>query len=212
MDRKTVIEELEEALSNHAIAYRADALRRVTDLFLSAPAGYSDEEIALFDDVMVRLTEEIETSVRAALANRLAKISNAPRNVIRKLAADRAIEVAAPVLRASERLDDETSGRHCDDDEPGSLAGDLAARLDQRNRHRRVGRARRPDGRAVYCRQFRRQFVRQQPKNPGRTVQRRRRTRSRCLVEGGHPAPSPAEIVHGRLGKSATGTRIHRPP
>ena len=106
--RQMMIEELENALSSQTIGYRADALGRVTNLFLSSSARYSEHEVALFDDVMVRLAEEIETSMRAEIARRLASIPNAPKNLIRKLAADRAIEVAGPVLRASERLDDET--------------------------------------------------------------------------------------------------------
>ena len=107
-NNKNVIEELEETLSNRAIGYRADALRRVTDLFLSTADACSDRELMLFDDVMVRLTEEIEISVRAALSRRLAMIPNAPQNLIRKLAADQAIDVAGPVLRDSPRLDDDT--------------------------------------------------------------------------------------------------------
>jgi uncharacterized protein (DUF2336 family) len=104
--RQSVIEELEEALSSRAIGYRADTLRRVTDLFLSGPADYSEGEVAVFDDVMVRLVEEMQTSVRAALAERLAAIPNAPQTLVRRLAADAAIEVAGPVLRVSKRLDD----------------------------------------------------------------------------------------------------------
>ena len=116
-----MIEELEEALSNQTIGHRADALCRVTDLFLSASAAYSEREIALFDDVMVRLAEDIETSMRAEVARRLARIPNAPKNLIRKLAADRAIEVAGPILRASDRLDDETLVVHAKTASQGHL-------------------------------------------------------------------------------------------
>jgi uncharacterized protein (DUF2336 family) len=105
---QSVIEELEETLSNRSIGYRADALRRVTDLFLSAAAECSDRETSVFDDVMTRLSEEIEVSIRAELARQLAKIPNAPPKLIRRLAADRSIEVAGPVLRDSDRLDDES--------------------------------------------------------------------------------------------------------
>ncbi|WP_170149469.1 DUF2336 domain-containing protein [Rhodoplanes roseus] len=101
---RTIIEELEEALSNRAIGYRAEALRRITDLFLGSAADYGEDEISLFDDVMVRLIGEMETSVRAALARRLSEVPNAPRTLIRKLAQDDAIDVAEPVLTSSERL------------------------------------------------------------------------------------------------------------
>lgn len=101
-----LIEQLDRALSSQGIGNRADALRRVTDLFLARSSLYSEEEVAVFDDVMLRLIKEMETAVRAAVADRLAKIPNAPRHLIRVLATDQAIEVAGPVLRSSERLDD----------------------------------------------------------------------------------------------------------
>jgi uncharacterized protein (DUF2336 family) len=105
--RHTIIEELEEALSTRAIGYRAEALRRITDLFLGGAADYGADEVALFDDVMVRLIGEMETTVRAALARRLAAIPNAPQNLVRKLAQDEAIDVAGPVLAGSVRLAEE---------------------------------------------------------------------------------------------------------
>ncbi len=101
-----LIAQLDRALSSHAIGHRADALRRVTDLFLARSNVYSEEEVAVFDDVMLRLIKEMETAVRATVAERLARLPNAPRHLIRVLAADQAIEVAGPVLRSSERLDD----------------------------------------------------------------------------------------------------------
>ncbi|MDC7785815.1 DUF2336 domain-containing protein [Rhodoplanes sp. TEM] len=107
-ENRTIIEELEEALSNRAIGYRAEALRRIADLFLGRAAEYDEEEVALFDDVMVRLIGEMETSMRAVLAQRLAAVPNAPRTLVRMLARDEAIDVAGPVLAGSERLGEET--------------------------------------------------------------------------------------------------------
>jgi uncharacterized protein (DUF2336 family) len=69
-------------------------------------AHYSDDEVALFDDVIARLAGEIEVEARVLLAQRLAPIPNAPRNVIRLLAFDDSAEVAGPVLTKSERLDE----------------------------------------------------------------------------------------------------------
>lgn len=106
--RKTIIEELDDAISGQAIGYRAEKLRRLSDLFLEGPSSYSDGEIAVFDDVMTRLVEQMEISVRSELAHRLAAIPSAPVKLMRKLAADNAIEVAGPVLARSPRLDDET--------------------------------------------------------------------------------------------------------
>ncbi|MDE2374690.1 MAG: DUF2336 domain-containing protein, partial [Hyphomicrobiales bacterium] len=101
-----MIDELEAALSSGTDARRAEMLMRVTDLFVGGATRYSDEQIGIFDDVMVRLMTTIEAKVRSKLSSRLASIANAPANVIHMLAFDDDIEVAQPVLRASERLQD----------------------------------------------------------------------------------------------------------
>ncbi len=81
-------------------------LRRLTDFFLVNADQYSDDEIALIDDVFVRLVETIEESARALLAIRLAPLSKAPPKILHILASDNAIEVSSPILIQSERLDD----------------------------------------------------------------------------------------------------------
>jgi uncharacterized protein (DUF2336 family) len=78
----------------------------VTDLFIVSSESFSEKEIGLFDDVILRLAADIEQPARAMLAERLASISNAPPKTVRVLAFDNAIEVAGPVLIRSERLDD----------------------------------------------------------------------------------------------------------
>src|SRR5450756_2452263 len=104
---ESLLDELQTTLAHGTVARRVETLRRVTDLFLSGAVDYSDEQIALFDDVFQCLMHHIETSAKALLANRLAPIDTAPPLTIRALAFDDLIEVAAPVLSKSERLDDE---------------------------------------------------------------------------------------------------------
>ena len=106
--QRTIIDELEEAIANKDIGQRADTLRRVTDLFVSGSSGFSDEQVALFDNVMGLLSSEIETSARASFGHRLAALPNAPPGIIRALAIDDVIEVAGPILAQSDRLDDAT--------------------------------------------------------------------------------------------------------
>lgn len=105
---QSLIDELESSTAVSSIARRAATLRRVADLFLSGASLYNEDEIKLFDDVLLRLCDDIETVARAALAARLADISHAPPKLISRLAADSAIEVAGPILSKSERLKDET--------------------------------------------------------------------------------------------------------
>lgn len=105
---ENLLDELQAALSHGTVARRVETLRRVTDLFVNGAADYSEDQIALFDDVFQCLIVHIETSAKALLANRLAPIDSAPPQTVRTLALDDAIEVAAPLLSRSERLDDAT--------------------------------------------------------------------------------------------------------
>jgi uncharacterized protein (DUF2336 family) len=104
---ESLLDELQTTLAHGTVARRVETLRRVTDLFINGAVDYSDQQIGLFDDVFQCLMAHIETSARALLANRLALIDTAPPQTIRALAFDDLIEVAAPVLSRSERLDDD---------------------------------------------------------------------------------------------------------
>jgi uncharacterized protein (DUF2336 family) len=103
-----LLDELQTTLAHGTVARRVETLRRVTDLFLGGAVDYSDEQVALFDDVFHCLMRHIEASAKALLANRLAPVNTAPPLTIRTLAFDDLIEVAAPVLSQSERLDDDS--------------------------------------------------------------------------------------------------------
>jgi uncharacterized protein (DUF2336 family) len=103
--QNSLIHELEDALSVGSAERRERTLRRVTDLFVFGSSHFSGDHIAVFDGVFSHLVADIEQSARAALADRLAALPNAPPKVMRKLAFDDAIEVAGPVLAKSEQLD-----------------------------------------------------------------------------------------------------------
>src|SRR5262245_53608526 len=100
------IGEIDAAVALVAPEPRAQTLGQLTDLFVEHAAGFSDDEISLFDDVIVRLAVDIEIQAKIVLAQCLAAVPKAPRNVIRMLAFDDDAEVAAPVLTHSERLDE----------------------------------------------------------------------------------------------------------
>jgi hypothetical protein len=101
-----VINELDGAIGTGSKARRNEIADNIAALFVSRAETLSDDEITLFDDILTRLTAEIEISAREILATRLAPIPNAPPNAIRTLAFDDAIEVASSVLSQSERLTD----------------------------------------------------------------------------------------------------------
>jgi len=102
----SLLADLQAALTHGTVARRVETLHRVTDLFLYAPAAYSDEQIALFDDVFQCLLLKMEQSAKALLSERLAQVAQAPSGVIHTLAFDDMIEVAAPVLAHSEKLNE----------------------------------------------------------------------------------------------------------
>lgn len=99
-----LLADLEIALHHGTVARRVETLRRVTDLFLYAPSDYSDEQISLFDDVFLCLIQQIETSAKALLAQRLAPVAQAPAKLMSTLALDDLIEIAAPVLEHSNQI------------------------------------------------------------------------------------------------------------
>ena len=103
-----LIDQLETALGSKDLARRAEVLRRVTDLFVLQSGSFSDDQIELFDIVMGKLIDNIESAARAQFGSRIAKLPDAPRGVVRLLAQDTAIEVAGPLLTHSERLDVDT--------------------------------------------------------------------------------------------------------
>jgi uncharacterized protein (DUF2336 family) len=100
-------QELDRAFADGTPERRAEILNRITDVFMAGSANYSANQIELFDDVFVRISEAIELSARATLANRLARLPQAPARISCVLAADDEIEVAGPLLEHSQ-LDNET--------------------------------------------------------------------------------------------------------
>src|SRR5882757_9201744 len=106
--QKSMIDELEEAIASKEIGRRADTLRRITDLFVSGSAAFSDDQIALFDDVMSLLSREIESSARAAFGHRLAMLPQIPPHSHRRRVPDHQSDVADPAPTPSVHSDKAT--------------------------------------------------------------------------------------------------------
>ncbi len=105
---QSLIDELEDAIAKNDLRHRAAIMRRVTDLFIMNGSGFSEEHIAMFDDVMSRLVVAIDSSARAEFGELIAKHPNAPIKTSRILALDDEIAVAGPILSQSKRLDEAT--------------------------------------------------------------------------------------------------------
>ncbi|CAN7606036.1 DUF2336 domain-containing protein [Bradyrhizobium sp. LjRoot220] len=113
MLEQSIADEVEEAIRAGSAQKHLETFRRVTDLFLTSADGFNGEQIELFGDVLERLIKTIElraiadVSARIALAemsSQLASVKQAPPAVIRRLAHNDEISVAAPVLTESARL------------------------------------------------------------------------------------------------------------
>ncbi len=84
---------------------RRQLLQEVTNLFFDASGSMTDTQRGLFGDVISRVLPDVQAEARKNLAERLAKLPDAPADVIRMLANDE-IEVASPVLSESPVLAD----------------------------------------------------------------------------------------------------------
>src|SRR6185437_9321670 len=103
----SLVDGLTETVEGLSADRRERMLQRAADLFLAGSRRYSDQQIAVFDDVLLKLSSDIETKARAKLAGKIAGVKNAPPKLVRSLAFDDEIEVAAPVLSYSEQLTDD---------------------------------------------------------------------------------------------------------
>jgi len=102
----SLIVELEDTLKSGSSEKRLETLRRVTSLFLNESDRLNEQQIGVFDDVLIQLVKRIESKALVELSTTLAAINNAPIEVVRRLAHDREIAIAGPVLTQSNRLAD----------------------------------------------------------------------------------------------------------
>ena len=85
----------------HDLAERAEAARRVAELFLLGAKNFRPDHVDLFDGVLIDLVPHAELAARADLAERLSVLANAPRALVGQLAREDEISIAGPLLRRS---------------------------------------------------------------------------------------------------------------
>ncbi|NBN62870.1 DUF2336 domain-containing protein [Microvirga tunisiensis] len=78
----------------------------VAALFVDGAERYTNEELALFNDVLVNLIDMVDIDGRESLSQQIGSIETTPRELVLKLANDTAT-VAAPVLQNSPVLTDD---------------------------------------------------------------------------------------------------------
>lgn len=106
-DAHPLFAELEATLTNGQGSQRFTILRKITDLFLAGADSYTDDHVAVFDELMSRLIDRIERQALIELSDKLASVGRAPVNVIGRLSHDDDIDVAGPVLERSNVLTDD---------------------------------------------------------------------------------------------------------
>ena len=85
---------------------RADAARRISELFLQGAANFESSHVDLFDGVLTSLVPHTELAARVDLAERLSLLANAPRALVGQLAHEDEIAIAGPLLRRSPVIDE----------------------------------------------------------------------------------------------------------
>ena len=103
---KVETQHLFDLARDKTVASRHALTATVTDLFFSRGSALTDRERALMTEILRQLINDVETSVRRTLAEKLAVHKDAPRDLVVALANDE-IEVAHHILQHSEVLRDE---------------------------------------------------------------------------------------------------------
>jgi uncharacterized protein (DUF2336 family) len=101
------VAEVEEAIASKDSTRRVDTLRRLTSLFVDQEPQLNDGHVEVFDEVILRLSRDLEQKARLELSEKFSDLARAPRKVVRSLAFDMDSAIATPVLERSPRLDED---------------------------------------------------------------------------------------------------------
>src|SRR5271156_3741525 len=102
----SLIPGLDEIVKNGDPKRLAEAARRISELFLLGAANFRPDHVDLFDGILIGLVPHTEIAARAALAERLSMLAEAPRGLVGQLARDDEISIAGPLLRRSPLIDE----------------------------------------------------------------------------------------------------------
>jgi uncharacterized protein (DUF2336 family) len=102
----SLIPGLDEIVKHGDPKRRAEAFRRITELFLVGAANFRSDHVDLFDGILLGLVPHTELAARAELAERLSVLANAPRALVGQLAREDEIAIAGPLLRRSPVIDE----------------------------------------------------------------------------------------------------------
>ena len=110
-DAQSLLIEIDAVLGKVSDQRHLLMLRQMTELFLAHAGSCTEEQVAIFDAVIARLSRDIGRHGQAELASRLAAMEDAPTDTIGQLSNSDDIAVAGPVLERSNVLtDDDLTG------------------------------------------------------------------------------------------------------
>src|SRR5262245_38174816 len=104
INTSSLLAELEAAVHTGSVDKRVATMNRVTDLFLNSSSNLNEEQVGLFENVLLHLVRKVENKALAEIGRRFAPVGNAPIGVVQHLARHDDIAVAGPVLTQSQRL------------------------------------------------------------------------------------------------------------
>src|SRR5258705_11448364 len=102
----SLIPGLDEIVRHGDPKRRAEAARRISELFLTGAANFRPDHVDLFDGILIGLVPHTELAARVDLAERLSVLANAPRALVGQLAREDEILIAGPLLRRSPVIDE----------------------------------------------------------------------------------------------------------
>lgn len=103
----TLLNDIEEAIRGTGERRRHALLRRATVMMIDHIGELNEHHLSIFDDVMVSLSQDVDTETRAELSERLADLARGPKKTLRALALDPSLRVAKPLIERCGALDDD---------------------------------------------------------------------------------------------------------
>ena len=116
----SLVSEIKEVLDGAPASRRIAILRDMTELFLDGAGLYSKAQIAIFDAVLVAITEHSERDELIELGAKLAPIASAPPGLMRMLASNPDMKVSGALLQQHARRFPTTTSPKSQRPEPGS--------------------------------------------------------------------------------------------
>jgi uncharacterized protein (DUF2336 family) len=106
-DVQALISDVDATIGKTPAPQITQILRSVIDLFLQFAPAYSADQLAVFDDVILRLIAKVGPQTLTELSTRLASAGQAPRKVACMLAGNDNLAICGPLLESCESLPDD---------------------------------------------------------------------------------------------------------